>query len=372
MSFGKGYQFHTDQGIDNIDGMDKFKNKLNNKKSTTDMTNSNHDSNTTTSMSLKKKLGDKKAYRQMSQDLTLTSQEYENNDTHNNAIYDQRHQQKNNTDPIQYLTHNAVDNCFGLPDMTRSSETTCGNTVVSEESATIVNIDIFDDQLSTSSLSNTSRFSCETAPLTTTTPPISLNGCIDTNLMHFSHTMGTTGTKAKTLSSSSSGGEDNKKSKTVEVLSKGHNSTSSTSSNNDHHQRPGYQRRREGRRGNNDGDDDEEDGEDDDDNDDDYDGNSSIGSGGSLNIFNNNNHHHHNQQQKQQKHSDNHQQQQQQQQQQQHQHMETTPQHSDQHAHIHQKHEMSSNSGNQSTNYNNHKVPLRSKRYEALLNQKLN
>ncbi|KAI8127778.1 Breast carcinoma-amplified sequence 3 like protein [Lucilia cuprina] len=58
--------------------------------------------------------------------------------------------------------------------------------------STIVNIEIFDDQLSTSSNSNTSRFSCEATPLSTTTPPISLNGVIDTNLMHFSPSTTTT------------------------------------------------------------------------------------------------------------------------------------------------------------------------------------
>lgn len=51
--------------------------------------------------------------------------------------------------------------------------------------STIVNLDIFDDQLSTSSLSNASRFSSEATPLSTTTPPISLSDVIDKNLMHF-------------------------------------------------------------------------------------------------------------------------------------------------------------------------------------------
>lgn len=69
---------------------------------------------------------------------------------------------------LQYLTNNAMENCFA-PD-----------------ESTIVNIDIFDDQLSASSNSNTSRFSCEATILNTTTPPLSLNGVINTNLMHFS------------------------------------------------------------------------------------------------------------------------------------------------------------------------------------------
>lgn len=70
---------------------------------------------------------------------------------------------------LQHLTNNAIDNCF-----------------TSDVTSTIVNIDIFDDQLSMSTNSNTSRFSCEAGPISTTTPPISLNGVIDTNLMHFS------------------------------------------------------------------------------------------------------------------------------------------------------------------------------------------
>ncbi|XP_034486658.1 breast carcinoma-amplified sequence 3 homolog isoform X5 [Drosophila innubila] len=54
------------------------------------------------------------------------------------------------------------------------------------ELATVVNIDVFDDQLSLSSISTNSRLSLE-GPPSQSSPPLSLcNGLIDTNLMHFS------------------------------------------------------------------------------------------------------------------------------------------------------------------------------------------
>lgn len=54
------------------------------------------------------------------------------------------------------------------------------------ELATVVNIDVFDDQLSLSSISTNSRLSLE-GPPSQSSPPLSLsNGLLDTNLMHFS------------------------------------------------------------------------------------------------------------------------------------------------------------------------------------------
>lgn len=55
------------------------------------------------------------------------------------------------------------------------------------ELATVVNIDVFDDQLSLSSISTNSRLSLE-GPPSQSSPPLSLSngGLLDTNLMHFS------------------------------------------------------------------------------------------------------------------------------------------------------------------------------------------
>uniref|UniRef100_T1P8Z6 Breast carcinoma amplified sequence 3 n=1 Tax=Musca domestica TaxID=7370 RepID=T1P8Z6_MUSDO len=206
------FQFQSDQGSDNIDGMEKAHNKLTKKQlAATDVKNSNHDSKATTTtsksvMASKKKLNEwKNLQQQMSHDSTTRTLPPQGTqdasaaaaDTHNNTIYndDGRDDAKKQTPAsIEYLTHNAMDNCFGNADGSCSSTKLGANNY---EAATIVNIDIFDDQLSTSSLSNTSRFSCENAPLATTTPPISLNGVIDTNLMHFSHSVGSTASAGK-------------------------------------------------------------------------------------------------------------------------------------------------------------------------------
>ncbi|KAH8266386.1 hypothetical protein KR038_005830 [Drosophila bunnanda] len=64
------------------------------------------------------------------------------------------------------------------------------------ELSTVVNIDVFDDQLSMSSISTNSRLSLE-GPPSQSSPPLSLtNGggggvLMDTNLMHFSESAGT-------------------------------------------------------------------------------------------------------------------------------------------------------------------------------------
>lgn len=194
--------------------MEKAHNKLTKKHlAATDLKNSNHDSKATATsksvMASKKKLNERKTLQQqMSQDSTTRTlppqgtQDATAADTHNNTIYNDDGRdddvdddaKKQTPASIEYLTHNAMDNCFGNADGSCSSTKLGANNY---EAATIVNIDIFDDQLSTSSLSNTSRFSCENAPLATTTPPISLNGVIDTNLMHFSHSVGSTASAGK-------------------------------------------------------------------------------------------------------------------------------------------------------------------------------
>ncbi|XP_044317291.1 breast carcinoma-amplified sequence 3 homolog isoform X2 [Drosophila rhopaloa] len=61
------------------------------------------------------------------------------------------------------------------------------------EHSTVVNIEVFDDQLSMSSISTNSRLSLE-GPPSQSSPPLSLtNGLMDTNLMHFSESATTTG-----------------------------------------------------------------------------------------------------------------------------------------------------------------------------------
>jgi len=61
------------------------------------------------------------------------------------------------------------------------------------ELSTVVNIEVFDDQLSMSSISTNSRLSLE-GPPSQSSPPLSLtNGLMDTNLMHFSESATTTG-----------------------------------------------------------------------------------------------------------------------------------------------------------------------------------
>lgn len=59
------------------------------------------------------------------------------------------------------------------------------------EHSTVVNIEIFDDQLSMSSISTNSRLSLE-GPPAQSSPPLSLTngGLMDTNLMHFSESAG--------------------------------------------------------------------------------------------------------------------------------------------------------------------------------------
>lgn len=279
-------------GKDNVDGMDKLRNKLNNKmKTTTEMNNSNaHESKTISLAQLKKKLADRKTSQES---IPIPPHLTENNDdTHNNSSSNYNdHDMKAPPPPppasIQYLTHNAVDNCFGNNDETTAASLEEGGGVsgvggATFEAATIVNIDIFDDQLSTSSISNTSRFSCETAPLTTTTPPISLNGVIDTNLMHFSHNMGATTTTSKVEKKLK-----NDTSKTDNITNSTTTSTSS-SSQSDNQRSSSYRRggggRKTGRsRGGGCVDDDEDDVDGNAAGDEDYDGNSSQGSSaGSL------------------------------------------------------------------------------------------
>ncbi|EDW62999.1 breast carcinoma-amplified sequence 3 homolog isoform X2 [Drosophila virilis] len=69
------------------------------------------------------------------------------------------------------------------------SKPVCNNTAavgIDGELATVVNIDVFDDQLSLSSISTNSRLSLE-GPASQSSPPLSLsNGLMETNLMHFS------------------------------------------------------------------------------------------------------------------------------------------------------------------------------------------
>lgn len=293
-----GYQFHTDVGKDNVDGMDKLRNKLNNKmKTTTEINNSNaHDSKTISLAQLKKKLAERKTSQES---IPRPPQETENtDDTHNNSSSNYNdHDMKAPPPPppasIQYLTHNAVDNCFGNNDETTAASLEEGGGVsgvggATFEAATIVNIDIFDDQLSTSSISNTSRFSCETAPLTTTTPPISLNGVIDTNLMHFSHNVGATTTTSSKVDKNSEKMMKNETSKADNIINS--TTTSTSSSQSDNQRSSSYRRggggRKTGRsRGGGCVDDDDVDEDDVDDNaagDEDYDGNSSQGSAGSL------------------------------------------------------------------------------------------
>lgn len=144
-------QFHKDFGSDNVDG----DNKLKNAQQIFDTHNSN-----VSAISKYKNLDESKNKNKSIQDIQMPAAP--------EMPYSgfQNDKQKQH---LQYLTNSAIENCFAT-----------------DESSTIVNIDIFDDQLSTSSNSNTSRFSCETTPLNTTTPPISLNGVINTNLMHFS------------------------------------------------------------------------------------------------------------------------------------------------------------------------------------------
>ncbi|XP_017065846.1 breast carcinoma-amplified sequence 3 homolog isoform X2 [Drosophila eugracilis] len=61
------------------------------------------------------------------------------------------------------------------------------------ELSTVVNIEVFDDQLSMSSISTNSRLSLE-GPPSQSSPPLSLtNGLMDTNLMHFSESANNTG-----------------------------------------------------------------------------------------------------------------------------------------------------------------------------------
>ncbi|KAI8034682.1 hypothetical protein M5D96_012505 [Drosophila gunungcola] len=61
------------------------------------------------------------------------------------------------------------------------------------ELSTVVNIEVFDDQLSLSSISTNSRLSLE-GPPSQSSPPLSLtNGLMDTNLMHFSESATATG-----------------------------------------------------------------------------------------------------------------------------------------------------------------------------------
>lgn len=61
------------------------------------------------------------------------------------------------------------------------------------ELSTVVNIEVFDDQLSMSSISTNSRLSLE-GPPSQSSPPLSLtNGLMDTNLMHFSESVTGTG-----------------------------------------------------------------------------------------------------------------------------------------------------------------------------------
>ncbi|XP_017061576.1 breast carcinoma-amplified sequence 3 homolog isoform X2 [Drosophila ficusphila] len=65
------------------------------------------------------------------------------------------------------------------------------------ELSTVVNIEVFDDQLSMSSISTNSRLSLE-GPPSQSSPPLSLtNGLMDTNLMHFSESATTTAVGAQ-------------------------------------------------------------------------------------------------------------------------------------------------------------------------------
>lgn len=99
-----------------------------------------------------------------SKDRVIESQ---NSACENTKLYNDQevhhHQQQ-----IKYLKKNSFDNRFA-----------------DDGPSTLVDVNLFDDQLSTSRNSNTGRFSYQAAPLTTTPSPIILNGVIDTNLMHF-------------------------------------------------------------------------------------------------------------------------------------------------------------------------------------------
>lgn len=143
-------QFHKDFGRDKFDG----DNKLKNTQQIFDTQNSN-----VSTISKYKNADESKDKNKIIQDMQTPTQEMPYSGFRN--VKQNQH--------LLCLTNSAIENCFAT-----------------DEPSTIVNIDIFDDQLSASSNSNTSRFSCEATPLNTTTPPISLNGVINTNFMHFS------------------------------------------------------------------------------------------------------------------------------------------------------------------------------------------
>lgn len=73
-----------------------------------------------------------------------------------------------------------------------------GEQGVGGEHSTVVNIEIFDDQLSMSSISTNSRLSLE-GPPAQSSPPLSLTngGLMDTNLMHFSESAGMGGGRGR-------------------------------------------------------------------------------------------------------------------------------------------------------------------------------
>ncbi|XP_064555557.1 breast carcinoma-amplified sequence 3 homolog isoform X2 [Drosophila montana] len=92
--------------------------------------------------------------------------------------------------PTTTTTTKTTTTTTGSPLPVLATKPVCNNTAavgIDGELATVVNIDVFDDQLSLSSISTNSRLSLEGPPSQSSPPPLSLsNGLMETNLMHFS------------------------------------------------------------------------------------------------------------------------------------------------------------------------------------------